>query len=104
MSGACATDQARKGRYVCTLARGLDVWIGGPHCKSNDFFTLFVGPLEHEIHVFSDGVSENDRKSQNERVHKFYSFAFVFAGTVNLFSPTSRGVPGSYSDPFCEQL
>ena len=24
------------------------------------FLTLFVGPLENEIHVFSDGLSEND--------------------------------------------
>ena len=52
--------------------------------------------------MFSDGLSENDRKSLNERVHKFYSSALVFAGTLNLFSPTSRGVSGAYSDPFCE--
>ena len=48
-------------------------------------FTLSLGPLEDEIHVFSDGLSENDRKSINERVHKFYSSGLIFAGTVIFF-------------------
>ena len=49
------------------------------------FFTLSLGPLEAEIHVVSDGLSENDRKSQHERVHKFCSSALVFAGTAIFF-------------------
>ena len=62
MSGACAMAQARKGRYACTHFRLLDDWRGGPFCNSDDnsFFTLSLGPLEAEIHVFSDGLSEND--------------------------------------------
>ena len=39
-------------------------------------------PLEAAINVFSDSLSENDRKSQNERVHKFHSSELIFAGTV----------------------
>ena len=50
-----------------------------------DDFTLSLGPLKAEIHAFSDGLSENDWKSQNERVHKFCSSALVFAGTAILF-------------------
>ena len=37
-------------------------------------------------------------KKWNERGHIFYSSALIFAGTVNFFFPTSRGVPGAYSD------
>ena len=50
-------------------ARGLKGW-GGGQCptkvalglNSDDFlfFTLSLGPLEAEIYVFSDGLSEND--------------------------------------------
>ena len=54
--------------------------------------------------MFSDGMSENDRKSINERVHKFYSSGLIFAGTVNFFFPTWKGVPGAYSDPFLEKI
>ena len=62
MSGACAGAQARKGKQACTHARGSDGWRGGPYCNSDDFsfFTLSLGPLEDEIHVFSHGMSEND--------------------------------------------
>ena len=38
------------------------------------------------------------QKEWNERGHIFYSSALIFAGTVNFFFPTSRGVPGAYSD------
>ena len=38
------------------------------------------------------------QKEWNERGHIFYSPALIFAGTVNFFFPTSRGVPGAYSD------
>ena len=57
------------GRCACTHARGLKCW-GGGHCptkvalglNSDDFlfFTLSLGPLEAEMYVFSDGLSEND--------------------------------------------
>ena len=63
-----------------------------------DDFTLSLGPLKAEIHAFSDGLSENEWKSQNERVHKFYSSALVFAGTVNFFFSTLRKLTGAYSD------
>ena len=38
------------------------------------------------------------QKEWNERGHIFYSPALIFAGTVNFFFPTSRGVPGAYTD------
>ena len=63
-----------------------------------DDFTLSIGPLEANIYVFSGGLSENDWKSENERVHKFYSSGLIFAGTVNFFFPTWKVVPGAYSD------
>ena len=104
MSGACAAAQARKGRQA--HARGLDGWRGGPYCNSDDFssFTLSRGPLEAEINVFSDGLSENDRKSQNERDHKFYRTSLIFGWPVNFFFPTWKGIPGAYSEPFCDIL
>ena len=74
-------------------------WTLGLTC---DDFILSLGPLKAEIHAFSDGLSENYWKSQNERVQKFYSSALVFAGTVNFFSPTWRNVPGAYSEPFSD--
>ena len=67
-----------------------------------DDFTLSLGPLKAEIHAFSDGLSENDWKSQNERVHKFCSSALVFAGTAILFFPTWKNVSGPYSERFSE--
>ena len=57
------------------------------------FFTLPLGPLEAEIYVFTDGLSENDWKSINKRDHKFCSSALIFAGTANFFFPTWKGVP-----------
>ena len=106
MSGACAGAQARKGKQACTHARGSDGWRGGPYCNSDDFsfFTLSLGPLEDEIHVFSDGLSENDRKSHNERVHKFYRPPLIFGWPVIFFSPSWKGVPGACSDPLCDIL
>ena len=67
-----------------------------------DDFILSLGPLKAEIHAFSDGLSENDWKSQNERVHKFCSSALVFAGTAILFFPTWKNVSGPYSERFSE--
>ena len=69
MSGGCATAKARKGRCACTHARGLKGWGGGPYStkialglNADDFSfsTLSPGSLEAEIHVFSDGLSENN--------------------------------------------
>ena len=96
MSGASATAQARKGRYACTHVRLLDDWRGGPFCNSDhfSFSTLSLGPLETKVHVFLDGLSENDRKGRNERVHKFYSSRPVFAGTVIFFLVIKRGPRG----------
>ena len=68
------------------------------------FFTLSLEPLEAEIQVFSGGLSENDRKSINERDHKFYCIPVIFECAVNFFFPTWKGVPGAYSDPFCDKL
>ena len=65
----CATAQARKGRCACMHARGLKGWGGGPYStkialglNADDFSfsTLSPGSLEAEIHVFSDGLSENN--------------------------------------------
>ena len=67
-------------------------------------FTLSLGPLEAKIQVFSDGLSENDRKSKNERDHKFYRPLLIFGWPVNFFFPTWKGVPGAYSDPFCDKF
>ena len=60
--------------------------------------TLSPRPCKAEINVFSEGAEWKWLKEWNERVHKFYSSALVFAGTVNFFFPTSRGVPGVYTD------
>ena len=67
-------------------------------------FTLSLRPLEAKIQVFSDGLSENDRKSIDERDHKFYRPPLIFGWPVNFFFPTWKGVPGAYSDPFCDKL
>ena len=66
------------------------------------FFTLSLGPLESEIQVFSGGLSENDRKSINERDHKFYCTPVIFECAVNFFFPTWKNVPGAYSERFSE--
>ena len=104
ISGACATAHARNGIYACTHTRVLYGWRGSPYCKSDVFFffTLSLGPLEAKIQVFSDGLSENDRKSINERVHKFCSSALVFAGTAIFFLPAWQDVTGAYSERFSE--
>ena len=61
-------------------------------------FTLSPGPRKAEINVFSEGLSENDWKRLNERDHKFDTPCKSMGRRVNLFSPTSQGVPGAYSD------
>ena len=61
-----------------------------------DDFTLSLGPLEAEIHAFSDGLSE-DWKSQNERAHKFYTACQSMGGHVNFFFPSWKGYLGAYS-------
>ena len=88
--------------YACTHFSLLDDWRGGPFCNSDDysFFTLSLGPLEAEIHVFSDGLSENDKKSIDERDHKFYCTPVIFECAVNFFFPTWKGVLGAYPDRF----
>ena len=67
-------------------------------------FTLSLGggPLEAKIQVFSDGLSENDRKSINERDHKFYCTPVIFECAVNFFFPTWKNVPGAYSERFLD--
>ena len=65
-------------------------------------FTLSLGPLEAKIQVFSGGLSENDRKSKNERDHKFYCTPVIFECAVNFFFPTWKNVPGAYSERFSE--
>ena len=104
MSGASATAQARKGRYACTHVRLLDDWRGGPYCNSDhfSFSTLSLGPLETKVHVFLDGLSENDRKGQNERVHEFCSSGLVFAGTAVFLFGHQKGSQGAYPDRFYE--
>ena len=63
---------------------------------------MSLGPLEAEIQVFSGGLSENDRKSINERDHKFYSTPVIFECAVNFFFPTWKNVSGPYSERFSE--
>ena len=63
---------------------------------------MSLGPLEAEIQVFSGGLSENDRKSINERDHKFYRPPLIFGWPVNFFFPTWKNVPGAYSERFSE--
>ena len=58
------------------------------------------GGLGGNIHAFSGGLSAIECKYLNERDHKFYSSALVFAGTVNFFFPTWKVVTGAYSDRF----
>ena len=75
ISGACATAQARwVGVRACTQG-GWKVG-GGVTAQPKlpcgwfliifPFFTLSLGPLEAEIYVFSDGLSENDWKRLKE--------------------------------------
>ena len=82
-----------------------------PHCHWLGFTLLSAiwcamveKGLGGNIDVFSAGLSENEWKFFNERVHKSYSSALVFAGTVNFFFPTWRVVPGGIFWPFCEKL
>ena len=93
-------------RNISTNAQisAQDGWRGGPSCNSDDFsfFSLSLGLLEAEIQVFSGSLSENDRKSINERDHKFYCTPVIFECAVNFFFPTWKNVPGAYSERFSE--
>ena len=66
--------------------------------KKRTDFADFPRPGENYPYAFSGGLSENECKYFNERDHKFYSSALVFAGTENFFFPTWKVVPGAYSD------
>ena len=68
------------------------------------FFTLSLGPLEAEIQVFSGGLSENDRKSINERVHAISAQTLKYQHKLVSSFDYARRVPGAYSDPFCDKL
>ena len=52
--------------------------------------------------MFSGSLSENDRKSINERDHKFYCTLVIFECAVNFFFPTWKNVPGAYSERFSD--
>ena len=64
--------------------------------------SLSLGPLKAKIQVFSGSLSENDRKSINERDHKFYCTLVIFECAVNFFFPTWKNVPGAYSERFSD--
>ena len=63
---------------------------------------MSLGPLEAKIQVFSGDLSENDRKSINERDHKFYCTPVIFECAVNFFFPTWKNVSGPYSECFSD--
>ena len=60
------------------------------------FFTLSLGPLEAEIQVFSGGLSENDRKSINERVHAISAQTLKYQHKLVSSFEYARRVPRAY--------
>ena len=69
-----------------------------------DDFPLSLGPLKAEILAFSDGLIENDWKSQNERVHAKAAQTLKKQHKLVSSFDYGRNVPGAYSEPFCEIL
>ena len=78
MSGGCATAQARKDRCACTHRRGVRWLVRETLLDQNPLGWWFVGvslspgPCKAEINVFSECLSENDRKSE---MKEFINFA-----------------------------
>ena len=66
------------------------------------FFTLSLGPLEAEIRMFSDGLSENDWKSINERVHAISAQTLKYQHKLVSSFDYARRVPGAYSERFSD--
>ena len=66
------------------------------------FFTLSLRPLEAEIQLFSGGLSENDRKSINERVHAISAQTLKYQHKLVSSFDYARRVPGAYSERFSE--
>ena len=108
ISGACATAQARwVGVRACTQG-GWKVG-GGVTAQPKlpcgwfliifPFFTLSLGPLEAEIYVFSDGLSENEWKRLKECAHKLWRQTLNMLCRHKIFFDYCQRVPGACSGP-----
>ena len=108
ISGACATAKARwVGVRACTQG-GWKVG-GGVTAQPKlpcgwfliifPFFTLSLGPLEAEIYVFSDGLSENEWKRLKECAHKLWRQTLNMLCRHKIFFDYCQRVPGACSGP-----
>ena len=104
MSGTCAAAQASKGRQACTHAKGSDGWRGGPYCNSDDF-PILLCPLEAEIQVFADGLSEMTERATMKEFTNFAVPLSFLPELQNSFFLHGKGSPGhtlTHFMKFCE--
>ena len=70
-----------------------------PKCFGGIMFLCFsfsLGPLTAEIHLFSEGVSENHWKSETKEITNFTRPAEVWGPSKKNFSYISRGLGGIF--------